>query len=126
MLKKSTKNQQLRVRITPETRAALEVYARSRTDEVTLSDVIREFIQYMAGSDGKQIPVLVSAEAYEVLTDLSLSWTRTKEQTVDQCIFEINDLLKNPRIKTPLIVREIQLRRTYQNRKEPAETTNTV
>lgn len=121
MIKKIAKREQLRVRLSSETRVALEEYARAQGKEATVSGVVREFIQYLLGTDGKQRPVLVSAKTYEVLQSLSQSWTRTKEQTVDQCVLDIHDMLENPQIKTPLIVREIRLRKVYQRRSEIAD-----
>lgn len=119
MIIKVGKREQLRVRLDSDTRLALENYVRAQGKEATVSGVVREFVKYLLGADGKYRPILVSARAYEVLHVLSKSWSRTQEQTVDQCILDIHELLENPTRKTPLIVREIQLRRAYLKKGKP-------
>lgn len=109
------KREQLRVRLTQDVRLALEEYAKGRGQNATISSVLREFIQWLIDPNGFTQPKLVTREAAEALKALAKAWGRSEEQTLDQCILGIRDLVEAKRTTMPLIVREIKLRRSYKS-----------
>lgn len=113
----NTKSNQLRVRLHPEERQALEEQcARDREAGChfaqTISSWLRYQIRLLAGSENR-ITCALSKERHALLIQLSEMMNREPEKIVEACIGGIAEMIANPNRKVPLIVAEFRLRRNY-------------
>lgn len=108
------KSDQLRVRLTKETRLALEQYAASKGGNATVSSVLREFVQWLLNPDKYRRPCSLSSEADQALVSLAKACGRSEEQTLEECLLAIKEMVDNEKVETPLIVQEIRLRQNYK------------
>lgn len=112
-----TKTEQLRVRLPRSVRNALEEYAKSQGQSATISSVIRDFIQIFLRPDAARVPILISNNASKALKDLAEAVGRTEEQTIDQCLLELQELAHGKSKEPPLIIKEARLRKSYKTGK---------
>lgn len=114
---KTTRTDQLRVRLRREEREALENAIQKRGKNETISDVIREALAWCLHPDLKKQPCYLSQETYAKVRALAIDLNRDADQVVEDCIQGILDLVDKPDRKVPLIVMEVQLRRKYESEK---------
>jgi len=107
----TTKEYQLRVRISDEARASLDQVAVKRGKDESISDLVRESIGlFLESPDG---PFLrLTPRTLEILGKLSKETHRPLAQIIEECIEGIFTLLEDDR--SPLIVEEIKLHRSYR------------
>lgn len=108
------KSDQLRVRLTKETRQALEDYARSKGESATVSSVLREFVQWLLSPEKHKRPCVLSQKADQALASLTKAYGRSEEQTLEESLLAIKEMIDDPNTKVPLIVQEIRLRQNYK------------
>jgi hypothetical protein len=114
---KTTRTDQLRVRLRKEEREALENVIQKRGKNETISDVIREALAWCLHPDLKKQPTYLSQETFAKVKALAIDLNREPDQVVEDCIQGILDLVEKPDRKLPLIVMEVQLRRKYESEK---------
>lgn len=114
---RKTKTNQLRIRMEPQERLALEEqFMRDRESgqphAKTLSSWLRHQIALVVGSQTRVVCAL-SKERYALLAELAKTMNREPEKIVDACIGGIAEMIANPHRKVPLIVAEFRLRQNY-------------
>lgn len=118
----NTKTSQLRVRLDPKQRQALEEQCArdreaGRAYAQTISSWLRYQIQLLAGTENK-VPCSLSKDHYAFLVELSKTMNQEPEKITEACIGGIAEMIANPNRRVPLIVAEFRLRRSYSHHKE--------
>lgn len=111
---KDTRTDQLRVRLRREERQQLEQHVQNRGKNETISDVIREALNWCINPDQSLHPVYVSKETAAIVAALADELKRDPGEVVKDCV---NGILALVEKRKPLIVQEIRLRRKYQAQK---------
>ena len=113
--KANPKTGQLRIRLTQAEREALDRVVAAHKG-ATISDVVREGLQWALHSSFKRKPCTLSVEAMKLVADLADELDRTPELVLDECVLGICDQLAANTV--PLIVQEWRLRQDYRQRAE--------
>jgi hypothetical protein len=110
----SLKKEQLRVRLPLELRQALEKHVETRGPNATVSSVLRDFLDTLLEPKTPRQTVTISRDAFTALKSMAKDCGRSVEFTLDQCVMEMKEMSENPNFKTPLLIREMQLRQQYR------------
>jgi Arc/MetJ-type ribon-helix-helix transcriptional regulator len=115
---KVNKTDQLRVRLTPEEKRALENLIVQRGKNETISDLIREALSWCLTPGNYHEPLRLAPDLRAKISAIARDLNRSEDQIIGDCIQGIMDLIEKPERQLPLIVLEIQLRRQYEQHKE--------
>jgi predicted transcriptional regulator len=112
------KSNQLRVRVEDGQRERLLEIACARGKGERLSDMVRQAISEFitpeeADADGSHV-VNVTSQCKRRVCELAEELNRSQSQVVEACVEGIQDILERKR--TPLIIYEVHLRRTYHKK----------
>ena len=104
----------LRVRLKPHQRKALEEMAKEAGRQQTISTIVRQILEdFQSAKKGKIIRL--SQVDHEKLINFSMELGRDPNTIVSECILAVEEMLKGKR--APLIVEELKLRRKYTQNK---------
>jgi len=110
---RNVKAGQLRVRLLAEEREALDrIVFERRKDGSTLSDVVREALQWYLSPDATRVACSLSGDTFKQVEKLSKALNREPRQVLDDCVMGIVDQLTEDSV--PLIVQEWKLRQNYR------------
>jgi negative regulator of replication initiation len=102
---------QLRIRITEKQKQSLEQLTLVRGRGESISDIIRYIIDLHATSTTVTLDDAIVTQ----LTQMAEEVNRSKSKVVQDCIVAVLGLLESDR--SPLIVEEIKLRRSYASQR---------
>lgn len=105
-----TKTDQLRVRLKPVERKQLERYIDRRGGKETISDVVREALDWCLSPESDKQPVHVKTETMQQLEELAAKLHRNPEQIIHDAITALRRAVEG---KPMLIVEELKLRAQY-------------
>jgi Arc/MetJ-type ribon-helix-helix transcriptional regulator len=111
---RTTKSNQLRVRLSEEDREALEKLLIKRGRNETLSDLVREALQACAGADASRAPCYLSPDALKQVQAIAKVLNRNESAVLEECVLGIADLINGKGAQQPLIVQEYNLRKGYK------------
>lgn len=113
------KTSQLRIRLSTEERQALEIRcAQNRAAGHSYADTLSSWLRYHIGmivASETRVICCLSKERHRELMELANVMDQSPEKIMEVCLAGIVGLIAHPSRKSPLIVAEFRLRKSYGN-----------